>query len=98
MAALIILAVSHPLYAPGRVGMLTNTPLLVVVDDSWAAARDWDKRREIMAEIFGGAASAGAPVTLATTTPQLRPQSLEPQAAGRCRNTRGHDGAARHRP
>jgi hypothetical protein len=34
-----------------------------------------------MAEILDGAAAAGAPVTLATTTPQLRPQSLEPQAA-----------------
>ena len=34
-----------------------------------------------MAEILDGAASAGTPVTLATTTPQLRPQALEPQAA-----------------
>ncbi|MCA3573839.1 MAG: BatA domain-containing protein, partial [Aestuariivirga sp.] len=80
-AALLILAVAHPLYAPGRVGTLSGTPLLLVVDDSWAAARDWDKRGEVMDEILDGAAAAGAPVTLATTTPQLRPQSLEPQAA-----------------
>jgi hypothetical protein len=82
VAALLILAVSHPLYAPGRVGTLSSQPLLLVVDDSWAAAKDWDKRGEIMAEILDGAASAGAPVTLATTTPELRPPSLEPQAAG----------------
>ena len=82
VAAFLILAVSHPLYAPGRVGTLSSQPMLLVVDDSWAAAKDWDKRREIMAEILDGAASAGAPVTLATTTPQLRPQPLEPQAAG----------------
>jgi hypothetical protein len=82
VAALLILAVSHPLYAPGRVGTLSSQPLLLVVDDSWAAARDWDKRREIMTEILDGAASAGATVTLATTTPQLRPQSLEPASAG----------------
>jgi hypothetical protein len=81
VAALIIFAVSHPLYAPGRVDTLSKAPLLLVVDDSWAAAKDWDKRREIMAEILEGAASAGATVTLATTTPQLRPQALEPQAA-----------------
>jgi hypothetical protein len=81
VAGFIILAVAHPLYAPGRLGTLSSTPLLLVVDDSWAAARDWDKRREIMDEILTGAASAGAPVTLATTTPQLRPQALEPQAA-----------------
>ena len=82
VAALLIVAVSHPLYAPGRVGTLSSQPLLLVVDDSWAAAKDWDKRGEIMAEILDGAASAGAPVTLATTTPELRPASLEPQAAG----------------
>jgi hypothetical protein len=81
-AALIILAVSHPFYAPGRVDAVSSAPLLLVVDDSWAAARDWDKRRAVMAEILDAAATAGAPVTLATTTPQLRPQSLEPQAAG----------------
>ena len=81
VAAFIIFAVSHPLYAPGRVDTLSGAPLLLVVDDSWAAAKDWDKRREIMAEILDGAASAGATVTLATTTPQLRPQALEPQAA-----------------
>ena len=82
VAAFVILAVAHPLYAPGRVGTLSSAPLLLVVDDSWAAAKDWDKRREIMDEILNDAASAGAPVTLATTTPQLRPQALEPQAAG----------------
>ena len=81
VAALIIFAVSHPLYAPGRVDTLSKAPLLLVVDDSWAAARDWDKRREIMAEILDAAAAAGATVTLATTTPQLRSQALEPQAA-----------------
>ena len=81
IAALIILGVSHPLYAPGRVDTLSRAPLLLVVDDTWAAAKDWDKRQQIMAEILDGAAAAGATVTLATTTPQLRPQSLEPQSA-----------------
>src|SRR5512139_1757651 len=73
VAAFIILAVAHPLYAPGRVDALSKAPLLLVVDDSWAAAKNWDKRREIMDEILNDAASAGAPVTIATTTPQLRP-------------------------
>jgi len=81
IAALVILGVSHPLYAPGRVDALDKAPLLLLVDDGWAAAKDWDKRRAIMAEILDGAATAGAPVTLATTTPQLRPQALEPKAA-----------------
>ena len=35
VAALVIFAVSHPLYAPGRVDTLSKAPLLLVVDDSW---------------------------------------------------------------
>ena len=81
VAALLILGVSHPLWAPGRVDTLSSAPLLLVVDDGWAAAKDWDKRRQIITEILDGAAAAGSPVTLATTTPQLRPQALEPRAA-----------------
>ncbi len=81
LAALVIIGVSQPLYAPGRIGAVTKTPVLLVVDDSWAAAKDWNQRSEVMAEILDNAAAAGAPVTLATTTPELRPQALEPKAA-----------------
>lgn len=81
LAALVIIGVSQPLYAPGRIGALTGTPVLLVVDDSWAAAKSWDQRREVMEEVLDNAVAAGAPVTLATTTPELRPQALEPKAA-----------------
>ena len=81
VAALVIFGVSHPLYAPGHVDALTRAPLLLVVDDTWAAARDWDKRRTIINEILDGARAANATVTLAVTTPQARPQRLEPAAA-----------------
>jgi hypothetical protein len=81
VAALLILGVSHPLYAPGRVDAISSAPLLLVVDDSWAAAKDWDKRQQIMTEILDGAKSADATVTLATSAPQLRQQALEPDDA-----------------
>ena len=81
LAALVIIGVSQPLYAPGRIGVLTKTPVLLVVDDGWAAARDWDQRLAVMAEVLDNAAVGGAPVTLATTTPELRPQALDPKAA-----------------
>ncbi len=81
VAALLILGVASPLYAPGRVAELTSAPVLLVVDDSWAAAKDWDKRRALMTEVLDNAAGAGAPVSLALSTPQLRPQSLDPAAA-----------------
>ncbi|MFM8745370.1 MAG: DUF4159 domain-containing protein [Aestuariivirga sp.] len=81
LAALVIIGVSQPFYAPDRAGAPARDPLLLVVDDGWAAARDWDTRQRIMSEILDAAAVAGAPVTLASTTPTLRPQALEPQAA-----------------
>ena len=81
LAALVIIGVSQPLYAPGRVNTVSNAPILLVVDDSWAAAKGWNDRLAVMAEILDGAASAGAPVTLATSTPALRPQPLEARAA-----------------
>ncbi len=81
VAALLIIGVSHPLYAPGRVAPLTDVPLLLVVDDGWAAAKDWTKRLEVMEEILDVAAAAGSPVTLAMSSPELRPQPLEAKAA-----------------
>lgn len=87
VAGLVIFGVSHPLYAPGRVGTISGDPLLLVVDDSWAAAKNWDKRLEVMAEILDGARSADAVVTLAVSTPELRPQSLEPMDAVKAKAT-----------
>ncbi|MEI7598392.1 MAG: DUF4159 domain-containing protein [Aestuariivirga sp.] len=81
LTALVIIGVSQPLYAPGRIGALTKTPVLLVVDDSWAAAKDWNQRLDVISEILDNAAAGGAPVTLATSTPELRPQALEPRAA-----------------
>jgi len=52
-----------------------------VVDDTWAAAADWDKRVAVLNEILDGAKSADSVVSLATTVPHLRPPSLEPAIA-----------------
>ena len=85
VATLLIFGVAHPLYAPGRVATIAPTPLLLIVDDSWAAARDWDKRQAVLNEILDAARGAGATVALATTTPQSRPQNLEPGDAENAR-------------
>lgn len=81
LAALVILGVSQPFYAPDRAATPSKDPMLLIADDGWAAANDWDARRKVMAGILDAAALAGAPVTLAATTPTLRPPALEPQAA-----------------
>ncbi|MFO1121291.1 MAG: DUF4159 domain-containing protein [Hyphomicrobiales bacterium] len=81
IAALVILGVSHPLYAPGHIDAANRDPLLLVVDDTWAAAGDWDKRLVVLNEILEDAGRNDAVVTLATAAPRLRPVDLEPAAA-----------------
>lgn len=44
-------------------------PLLLVVDNDWAAARHWDKRAGTMQALIDSAESAGRPVLLLPTAP-----------------------------
>ncbi len=46
LAALIILAVSHPILQHTHNLSGKDGPLLLVIDDGWAAAKDWRKRQE----------------------------------------------------
>jgi hypothetical protein len=80
IAALVIVGVAHPSYAPGRLAAL-GRPLVLVVDDSWAAAADWPTREKVMADVIAGARAASATVMLATTVPQPRPAAMEPANA-----------------
>jgi hypothetical protein len=44
LAALIILAMAGPIWNPPPRGQAGSGPLVVVLDNGWAAALDWDKR------------------------------------------------------
>src|SRR5450631_2134361 len=44
LAALIILALAHPLLNPSA-RLAGDGPLVLAVDDGWSAARQWDERR-----------------------------------------------------
>ncbi len=81
LAAILILAVAHPNNREST--SLTNGsgPLLLIVDDGWAAARNWPKRQEALQNILAEAQRAGRVVTLATTTPTNRPTNLGGSAA-----------------
>ena len=81
LAAFLILAVAHPLLVPSDATRLAGNPLLVVVDDSWAAAKDWDRRLAVLQDLAATAQQAGVPVTIAATSPTTRPADLTPQAA-----------------
>lgn len=76
IALLVILALAEPLYDPSRQATSGSGPLLVVVDDSWAAAPDWERRKETLETIAAGAERDGRPVALVMTTPRSSTQSI----------------------
>jgi hypothetical protein len=68
LAACIILAVAGPVINPGQpVG--GGGPLLVAVDDGWAAARDWPERRAWLDDLLARAGRGDRPVIVVPTAP-----------------------------
>ena len=72
LAAILILAVAHPKNSEKNLLSQGSGPLLLIVDDGWAAARNWPKRLEALQTILQEAQTKGRVVTLATTTPTNR--------------------------
>ncbi len=68
MAAVLIVAVAHPLAKKDGVSVQSTGPLLVIVDDGWAAAKNWPQRQEALHNILEDARDANRIVTLATTS------------------------------
>ena len=66
IAALVILAIAGPI-VNGSLRLGGSGPLLLIVDDTWAAAPQWDRRKETMTDLIGGAAREGRSVLLAFT-------------------------------
>ena len=68
LAALVILALARPTLDPGG-EFKTEGPLLLVVDDGWAAADGWARRVEAMDELLTRAARERKPVMILPTAP-----------------------------
>lgn len=79
IAALIIIGLARPLLNPLGAEP-RGGPLLLVIDDGWAAAADWTARRQAALDLIARAAREGRPVQVLTTAP---PADGDPLAAGR---------------
>ncbi len=86
MAALLIFAVAHPMLNRGTITNQTSGPLLLIIDDGWAAAKSWPKRQETLTNILNEARAANRIVTVATTTPNSPPLTLKAMSAGDAQN------------
>src|ERR1700724_369085 len=54
LATLVILAVAHPLLNP-QARLAATGPIVLVVDDGWAAAHDWPARQAAPGEVLAEA-------------------------------------------
>ncbi len=72
MVSLLVLAASQPVHNPES-RMLANGPLLVVVDDGWAAAKDWPVRVQQAESLILQAQRQNRNVMVLTTAPALSP-------------------------
>src|SRR6185437_10275887 len=68
LAALIILGLAHPVLNP-RAPLAGSGPLILVIDDGWAAARDWQARRDAALDLLAEAGRENRKVVLVTTAP-----------------------------
>ncbi|WP_372396572.1 DUF4159 domain-containing protein [Azospirillum sp. HJ39] len=75
VAALIILALAGPLLNP-RAALPGGGPLLLVVDNGWAAGRDWPARKRVMDELIAQADRQQRPVILLPTAPPADGQPI----------------------
>jgi hypothetical protein len=74
LAGLVILAMAHPLLNP-RARLAATGPILFVVDDGWAAARDWPVRQSALNDLLAEAEREDRQVVLATTAPSAGEES-----------------------
>src|SRR6266481_6084689 len=68
IAALVIIALAHPLLNP-QTRLAGAGPVALVIDDGWAAARDWRRRQVAAIDILAEAKREDRQIVLVTTAP-----------------------------
>ena len=79
LAALLIIAIAHPLLNPQE-RLPSTGPILLVIDDGWAAARDWPARQAAADDLLAEVEREGRQVVLVTTAPTAEDQRPAAQA------------------
>ncbi|MBO0343878.1 DUF4159 domain-containing protein [Roseibium sp. CAU 1637] len=81
LAALIILAVSGPVWHPANSLPESDETLYLVIDNGWTSAAGWDGQRELATDLLQQAERIGQPVVFAATA-EGTAQPLAPSSAG----------------
>jgi hypothetical protein len=96
-AALIVLGLARPVWGPGA-GTAGDGPLLLVMDDGWAAAADWPARAAAAQAALEAASREGRRAALLTTAPADAPDSAQPTALMPAEELRARVAALRPKP
>src|SRR5438477_3243497 len=97
LAALVIFALARPLLDP-QARLASIGPIIFVVDDGWAAARDWPLRQAALTDLLSEAAREDRQVVLVTTAPQSTNEPLAPLATVRAADARAAVQALQPKP
>ena len=97
VAGLIIVALAHPLLNP-QVQLAGTGPVALVIDDGWAASRDWSRRQAAAIDILGEAEREDRQVVLVTTAPLAADEPEPPLAPVRAVDARAAVEALRPKP
>ncbi len=68
LAALLVLGFAGPIWHPGA-GLSGSGPVALVVDDGWAAAKDWSTRQAVMRDLVTRAGRADRKLVILATAP-----------------------------
>ena len=67
MAAAVILAIADPVLNPRENTLSASGPLVLVIDNSWAAAADWQRRVDTASALIDDAEARDLPISLVFT-------------------------------
>jgi hypothetical protein len=68
LCAVIILALAEPIYNPDQQRQLASGPLVIVIDDGWSTAPDWQKRVNSASILIDQAEQQNLPVLIAKSS------------------------------
>ncbi len=97
LATLVIVALAHPLLNPQKL-LAGSGPVALVIDDGWAAARDWSQRQAAALDLLAEAEREDRQVVLVTTAPLASDQPFPPLAAIRAADARAAVQALQPKP
>lgn len=97
IAALVILALAHPLLNP-QAQLGGSGPLVLVVDDGWASARGWESRRRTLDGLLDRAERANRPTILLATAAGVSGDTPRPSRLAPANETRTFVAALQPKP